>query len=139
MQGVHPNRRRIRLQATNWLYRHVKNGHTFEYFDFAYGNCTRNANITLYAPATNADNFINPSVNDAGIQLAGYNRSYAGVGVFSAPFNAMNHQVRIVNNGFSGPPHNNYSIAIMQFFPLAGVAFQDRDLVAIGRLYNRTP
>ncbi len=137
MHGVHPNDWGLRVQATNWLYRHVKKGHTFEYFDFAYANCTRNANITLYAPATDADNFIDPSVNDGTIRANSYNHSFNPVGNSFGPFNAMNHQVRLVNNGYNAH-YNNYSIVIMQFFPLAGVAFQGRDLVAIGRLYGRT-
>jgi len=130
----------IRLRVVGERINHVEKGHTYEYFDFSYANCTRagvgeNGTCSMLGPGTNVRNVLN------GLLVAGAVRTLAE----NAAWNAT-HGGGFPTQGVSGAYtvacasmaayNGTCSAIISQCYPNGG-GIVGRDLVAIGRFFGR--
>jgi hypothetical protein len=139
--GVGANGYRIRLNLFGAIIHHVEHGHTFEYFEFSYANCTRqgvgiNGHCTFFGVG-----------EDVPAKLRGFSgaaQPLAGNAVLNVR-DGGNRQTQGVSAGCtiackSGPTPGGYqptyNARISQCYPNAGTRIKGRDLVALGRFFG---
>ena len=137
---------RIRLRVVGERITHVEKGHTYEYFEFTYANCTRpgvgvGGSASFLAVATNV------ATELANIQASGGIQGLAENAAENAAFPlnpalgtqgvVLGYTVACASNPPGGGANPISSVIISQCYPNAGTDIRGRSLVAIGRYFGQ--
>jgi hypothetical protein len=135
---------RIRLRIPATRVAHVEGGHTWEYFEFSYANCTRvgvgiNGSCTFFVPGKDVPALMvavrdTPSVRDLA-ENAAENWIPPSPGL-ATQGDAQGCTVGVYSDAPGHGPNPLSDAHISQCYPNAGTDIRGKDLVAIGRYFG---
>jgi hypothetical protein len=137
--GLLPGPYRVQIAITGERKEHVEQGHTFEYFDMTYANCTRvgvwdNGFCSFFAVGTNVATQMKAARAHADAKQLADDAKHSG-GFEQGT--AGPHDVGLEGGHGSyggGPQGLIHRTKLTQCFPNGGTNIRGRNLVAIGRL-----
>ncbi len=142
--GVHgPPAYQVEIELRGERIEHVEKGHTYEYHEFSFANCTRKGVGFGGAATFEGPPAVDPHITDILVNLqgaVGATAENAAWGWHPTQGNAMGYRYGVLPAGGPyGPPPQTYPTYISQAYPTAGHPIVGRDLVAIGRIFGQIP
>jgi hypothetical protein len=139
--GVRGGVYQVQLRLYGERIRHAEVGHTFEYFDLSYANCTRlgvgvAGHCTFFALGRDVTALMQGYVGNGALNAIAENAAW-NAGPTQRDHGGCRWGVLRDGPAFGPAGNPTYPTWISQCYPLAGTQIVGRDLVAIGRFMGR--